>query len=148
MKIIFETKFFQKNKFNEKAILRYFNSASKSFKIAAQHEEPEIIFKFSYDALIKIGITLIAFYGYRIKSRRGHHIKILDKLSQILLNKDIAIIGDKMRKKRNLDLYEGGIIIGTKEAKQYLNFIEKVILKAEEYIKDQKTCSRLIKFEY
>lgn len=139
MKIIFETKFFQKNKFNEKVILRYFNSASKSFKIAAQNKEPEIIFKFSYDALIKTGITLIALHGYRVKSRRGHHIKILEKLSKILLNKDISIIGDKMRKKRNLDLYEGGIIIDTKETKQYLDFIKQVVLQAEKYIKNQKS---------
>ena len=139
MKITFETKFFQKNKFNEKIIQRYFNSALKSFKIAARNKEPEIIFKFSYDALIKTGITLIALHGYRIKSRRGHHVKILEKLSEILSNEDILIFGDKMRKKRNLDLYEGGIIIGTKEAKQYLSFIKQAILQAEKYIKNQKS---------
>lgn len=138
MKINFETKFFQKNKFDGKTILKYFNNVSKTFKIAIQSKEPEVIFKFSYDALIKTGITLIALYGYRIRSRKGHHVKILEKLSQILINNDIAIIGDKMRKKRNLDLYEGGIIIGLKEAKQYLDFIQKATLKAEEFIKNQK----------
>jgi len=139
MKINFETKFFQKNKFDEKTITKYFNNASGAFKVAIRNEEPEVIFKFSYDALMKIGITLIALYGYRTRSKKGHHIKILEKLSQILVDKDIAIIGDKMRKKRNLDLYEGGVIIGLKEAKQYLDFIEKVILKAEEFIKSQKS---------
>jgi hypothetical protein len=141
MKINFETKSFQKNKFNEKIIQKYFNNASGAFKIAIQNKEPEVIFKFSYDALIKTGITLIAFYGYRIRSKKGHHIKILEKLSQILDNKDIMIIGDKMRKKRNLDLYEGGVIIGLKEVKQYLNFIKKVIQKAGEFIKNQKGLS-------
>lgn len=139
MKINFETKFFQKNKFDGKTIVKYLDNASGTFKIAIQNKEPEVIFKFSYDALVKTGITLIAFYGYRVKSRKGHHVKILEKLSQILVNKDIAIIGDKMRKKRNLDLYEGGVIIGTKEAKQYLDFVEKVIQKAEEFIKNQKS---------
>jgi len=141
MKINFETKFFQRNRFDEKTIIKYFNNASGTFKIAIQNKEPEVIFKFSYDALVKTGITLIAFYGHRVRSRKGHHIKILEKLSQILVNEDITIIGDKMRKKRNLDLYEGGVIIGIKEAKQYLDFVEKVIQKAEEFIKDQKSLS-------
>ena len=37
MKITFETNF-PKNKFNEKIIQRYFNSALKSFKIAARNK--------------------------------------------------------------------------------------------------------------
>lgn len=86
-----------------------------------------------------IGITLVAFSGYKIKSRTGHHIKILEKLSQIVGNKDIEIIGNKMRKKRNLDLYEGGIIISSKEAMAYLNFVKEVINKAEKYLKSQSS---------
>jgi len=61
----------------------------------------------------------------------------LEKLSEILGDKDIEIIGDKMRKKRNLDLYEGGIIIELREAKQYLNFVEETLNKAREYLKNQ-----------
>ena len=53
-------------------------------------------------------------------------MKILEKLSEILNDKDIEIIGDRMRKKRNLDLYEGGIIISQKEVKDYLDFIKQV----------------------
>jgi len=93
----------------------------------------------SYDALIKIGITLIAFYGYRVKSRSGHHIKILEKVSQILNDKNIEIIGDIMRKKRNLDLYEGGIIISQKETRDYLNFVREIIKKAEKVLKSQNS---------
>ncbi len=137
MKITFDTRFFQKKKFEQKIILRYFRSALKDLKIALDAKYPEVMFKFSYDALIKTGITLIAFCGYRTKSRRGHHIKILEKLSQILEDENIIILGDKMRKKRNLDLYEGGIIIFYKEAKDYLNFTREVIKKAEKYLKSQ-----------
>jgi hypothetical protein len=43
-----------------------------------------------------------------------------------------------MRKKRNLDLYEGGIIVDSKEAKQYLNFVEETLNKAREYSGTQK----------
>ncbi|OIO50251.1 MAG: hypothetical protein COV41_00435 [Candidatus Brennerbacteria bacterium CG11_big_fil_rev_8_21_14_0_20_43_10] len=66
-------------------------------------------------------------------------MKILEKLSEILNDKDIEIIGDRMRKKRNLDLYEGGIIISQKEVKDYLDFIKQVIKRTEEYLKNQKS---------
>lgn len=135
----FDTKFFQKKKFEDKTIFKYFRNAIKDLGIAVRSKEPEVIFNFSYSALVKIGIVLIAACGYRIRSRIGHHIKILEKLSQILNNNNIEIIGDRMRKKRNLDLYEGGIIISSKEAKDYLNFTKKVIKRAEEYLKNQKS---------
>jgi len=136
-KLTFETKFFQKKKFENKTILKYFRSALRDFEIASKSKQPEVMFTFSYNALIKTGIALIAFYGYRVKSRGGHHMKILEKLSQILGNENIEIIGNKMRQKRNLDLYEGGTIIFQKEAKDYLNFIKGIIKEAEKYLKSQ-----------
>lgn len=139
MSISFESKFFEKRKFEKKTVQKYFDGALRDFRIAKENEYSEVIFKFSYDSLIKIGITLIALHGYRIKSRQGHHIKILEKLSQILENKDIEIIGEVMRKKRNLDLYDGGIMIAEKEAKEYLAFIKIVISEADKFLKDQKS---------
>lgn len=137
MRIIFESRFFEKKKFSQRILSRYFNNALKDLQVAIKDKRPEVIFTFSYNALIKIGITLIALCGYRVKSRRGHHIKILEKLSQILGDKDIEIVGERMRKKRNLDLYEGGIIISQKEAKDYLDFVKGTIKKAEKYLKSQ-----------
>ncbi len=138
-RITFDTKFFQKKRFEDNAISKYLRNSIKDLNIAIRSREPEVIFNFSYSALIKIGIVLIATCGYRVKSRVGHHVKILEKLSQILNNKNIEIIGDKMRKKRNLDLYEGGIIIDLQEARQYLNFLKVIIHKAEEFLKTQKS---------
>jgi len=137
MKLVFDTKFFQKKKLDSRIINRYFCNALRDFKIASKSKEPEVIFVFSYSALMKIGITLIALYGYRVKSRQGHHIKVIEKSSQILRSKNIKIVGEKMRKKRNLDLYECGIIISSKEAKEYLNFLKEIINKAEKYLKSQ-----------
>lgn len=135
MKIKFDPKFFEKKEFEERTIFKYFANAVKDFQLSLKYKEPEIIFNFSYSALIKVGIALIASCGYRIRSKRGHHIKILEKLSQILNNKNIEIIGEKMRKKRNLNLYDGGIIIDLKETNQYLNFVKKIINKADRYLK-------------
>ena len=48
-------------------------------------------------------------------------------------------MGGAMRKKRNLDLYDGGAIISDKEAKEYLNFIKDVIKNAEKFLKSQES---------
>lgn len=133
----FDQRFFEKKEFDTKTISRYFTNALKSFEIAQKYKEPEIVFKFCYDCLIKIGICLIASCGFRIKSRQGHHFKILEKLSEILRDEEILIVGDAMRKKRNLDLYGEGIIISQKEAEDYLKFTKKVLKLAEKYLKSQ-----------
>ncbi len=139
MSLFFETKFFEKRKFEEKTIKKYFSGAERDFKIARENRHPEVVFKFSYDCLIKLGITLVVSQGYRIKSRIGHHIKILEKFSQILDNRDIEIMGEAMRKKRNLDLYEGGAIISEKEAKEYLNFVKTILEETEKFLKNQSS---------
>ncbi|MCX6721282.1 MAG: hypothetical protein NT026_01625 [Candidatus Staskawiczbacteria bacterium] len=137
MDLSFESKFFEKRKFEGKTIKKYFSGAGRDLKIAIENKHPEVIFKFSYDCLIKLGITLIASQNYRIRSRTGHHVKILEKLSEILEDKDIEIMGEAMRKKRNFDLYEGGAIISEKEAKEYLNFVKIIVIEVEKLLKSQ-----------
>lgn len=139
MKLYFDSKFFQKKEFDKETISKYFRNAVKNFQIALKNKEAEVIFNFSYFALIKTGISLIAFFGYRVRSKVGHHVKILEKLSRILDDEDIEIIGNKMRKKRNLDFYEAEMIVSQREARDYLNFVDGVIKKAEEYLKSQKS---------
>lgn len=135
----FESKFFEKRKFEKKTVQKYFEGAARDFNIAKENTNPEVIFRFSYDSLAKTGIALIASQGYRVKSKQGHHVRILEKLSKILDDKDIEIIGQAMRQKRNKDLYDGGIIISEKEAKEYLNFVKTIINKADKFLKGQKT---------
>jgi len=139
LKVSFDTRAFQKKDFDQRTILKYLNGAKRDLKIASTNKEPEVIFNFSYSALIKIGISLIAFYKHRVKSRKGYHVKILQKLSEILKDENIEIIGDRMRKKRNFDLYEGGIIIAKKEVNDYFDFVKKVINKAIKYLKHQES---------
>jgi len=127
----FENESFQKFNFKKEQIKKYFGSARRDILIAQKSTIPEVIFKFSYDALIKIGITLIAKKGFKIRSRAGHHIKILEKLSKLLNDEDIEILGNKMREERNLDLYGGGRLISKKESQEYLTFIKKVFKKAK-----------------
>lgn len=129
--INFEDTHFRGMKFSNKQLEQYFQAALGDLKIAKEYHDPEIVFRFSYDALIKLGIYLIAQFGYRVRSAVGHHAKILEKIGQILNDQNIFDIGDKMRQKRNTNFYDGGILITQKDSQEYLQFIEGVFSLAK-----------------
>lgn len=87
----------------------------------------EVKFNYSYNALLKSGIALLSHNNIKIKSVPGHHIKIIEKLAELLDNEDISDFGNVMRSKRNSDLYNGGIDVTEKECKEYISFVEKII---------------------
>ena len=128
--IHFESQHFQKLAFEEKQIEQFLVSAKHDLEIAESTEISDVIFKFSYDALIKLGIALIAKKGYKVRSKAGHHIKILEKLSQLLNDEDIIVLGNKMRQERNINLYDGGTFVGEKDSLEYLEFAKSAFKKA------------------
>jgi len=125
---------FEEFNFSARQINNYFSAASRDFKIAGDSSVPEIIFRFSYDALIKLAISVCAKNGLKVKSRAGHHIELLKKLSEFIDDKEIKTIGNKMRRKRNLDLYGGGILMSEKEAGEYREWLKAIFIKAEAYL--------------
>ncbi len=54
--INFEQQHFQKLSFKKEQLKQLSNSALRDLEIAEESTIPEVIFKFSYDALIKSGI--------------------------------------------------------------------------------------------
>lgn len=135
--IIFEQQYFQKFDFTPKQIEKYLQSARKDLNIAKQTDIPEVKFHFSYNCLIKLGITLISCFGYKLKSRSGHHIKILEKTALILKDKNIDLDGNRMRKTRNTELYDGGVLISDKQAREYFDFVESVFMKSDKFLKEK-----------
>lgn len=131
---IFDKQSFNREVFSKEQIKQYLASALKDLKIAETSDYPEVVFKFSYDALIKIGLSLIANAGYKVRSKTGHHIKILEKLSAMLGDENIVILGNKMRQDRNIDLYGGGYIMNEKESGEYLDFVKSVYNQASHLI--------------
>lgn len=117
---------FEKFSFSVRQIKKYHQTAIKDLRIAKNTNDADVKFRFSYDALLKLSIAICAKNGLRVKARKGHHIELLRKLSTILKDKDINIIGDEMRSKRNFDLYSGGILISKKEAKEYYKWTENI----------------------
>lgn len=130
-----DKEFFYNMTFIDSQIRDYYSSALHSLEIAKKDNFCEVKFKFTYDALIKMAITLIAFEGFKVRSKIGHHVKILEAITKILDNEDIAVIGNIMRRERNTDLYNGGIIVTEKQTEEYLEFVEKIFKQAKQYLR-------------
>ncbi|MBU3964356.1 hypothetical protein KJ562_01325 [Patescibacteria group bacterium] len=125
---------FEKFCFTEKQIDRHYKSCLRDFSIASKSEIPEVAFRFCYDAIIKLSITICAKNGLRVKARAGHHIELIEKLSEFLKDKEIVIIANEMRIKRNKDLYGEGILISNIDAKDYVKWAKSVFGAADEYL--------------
>jgi len=125
----FDPNFFQRRRFTTAEIKALSHSAKKDLTTAKKYDSAEVAFTFSYQAFLKLGITVIAKHGYKAKSREGHHIAIIEKLAEIDGNQEIRLIGEAMRRKRNIDLYAGGTVVSEKEAFEYRDFVGKLINK-------------------
>ena len=125
--IDFPSEYFQKFTFSPRQLNAYADSARHQLKIAESSQMPEVMFEFSYNALIKFGICLLAEKGYKIRSVAGHHIRILEKMSKILNNEDVLIFGNRMRQERNFNLYDEGRLVSHKEAKEFFDFVSELI---------------------
>jgi len=125
----FDDNYFSRQKFTEEDTAGYRNSALRDFQIADKSRDIEVQLHFSYMALIKTGICKIAKEGYRVRSRPGHHVKIIEALSKIMKDDDILVIGDKMRKDRNMDFYEPEGIISDEDVEIFMGLVKKLIDK-------------------
>lgn len=75
-----------------------------------------------------------SFYGRKIKSVPGHHVRIIEKLAELLKDDDISVLGNLIRAKRNTDLYDGGIEVTKKECNEYIHFVEDILEKVSKII--------------
>ncbi len=133
--IRFEKRYFVKFDFSDEQIGQYFSNALRDLEIAQENERPEVKFNYSYTALIKGGIALIAKIGkVKVRSIPGHHLKIIEKMSEILQDESIKEVANSMRMKRNIDLYSGGIFVSDKESKDFYGFAEDVLFRIKKAI--------------
>ena len=80
-----DQEFFKRFDFTADDFGRYFQSALHDLEIARKDLFPEVRFTYCYQALIKSGIALLAkMESVKIRSVPGHHIKILEKMGEIL----------------------------------------------------------------
>ncbi|MBW2554675.1 MAG: hypothetical protein KAS98_10720 [Deltaproteobacteria bacterium] len=125
----FEDTSFVRFTFSKSQIKKHFDNALKDFNIAQRDTILDVKFNYTYTALIKAGIALISFYQVKVRSVPGHHVKIIEKMAEILNDETIDDIGNIMRSKRNRDFYGGGIEVTEKECVEYIQFVENVLVK-------------------
>jgi hypothetical protein len=126
----FEDKYFEKVSFSQESINILFEGALRDLTIAKEVNFKEVRFTYSYQALLKLGIAILAQQGgVRIKSTMGHHVKIIEKMSSILDDEEIFLYGNEMRMRRNADLYTGAKGINENEANDYHAFVLDIFKK-------------------
>ena len=125
---------FEKFSFTDQQVKRFYLKAIRDFELAKGVKEVEIIFVFTYEAMLKVAIAVCAKNNLRVKARRGHHIELLDKMAEILKDADIGQISNGMRSKRNRGLYSAGDMVSRKEAEYYHRFVKQILKKADTYL--------------
>ncbi len=130
----FDDRYFSKFNFTEEQIDKNFKNALKDLNIAKKDKILDVKFSYVYTALIKAGIALLSVYQVKIKSMPGHHLKIIEKIAQILKDDSVLTLGNIMRSKRNLDFYAGGVEVTEKECSEFIKFTEKVFTKIKNII--------------
>lgn len=125
---------FEKFDFTTQQIIKFWDKAVRDFRLAEQAKEIEIIFVFTYEAMLKVAISVCAKNNLRVKARRGHHIELIDKMAEILDDQDIKQVGNEIRTKRNRGLYSGGDTVSRKEADFYCKFVKQIFEKADVYL--------------
>lgn len=131
----FDKRFFKKQEFTKDQIQQYYRNALRDLDIAVRDTFLSVKFNYTYTAFMKAGIALLAFHQVKARSVPGHHVKIIEKTGEILEDEDVLTFGNIMRSKRNMDLYDGGIMVTKKEYKEYYDFTKKVFTKIRKYIK-------------
>jgi len=130
----FEEKHFKELIFTKEQIQKNFDNALHDMDISKKDEILDVKFNYAYTALLKAGISLLSFYNQKVKSAPGHHVKTIEKLALILEDEDVESMGNLMRSKRNVGLYDGGIEITQKECTEYIDFVERVLDRVNKII--------------
>jgi len=130
----FEDSTFTRFTFTQQQIKRNFTNALRDFDIAKKDSILDVKFNYSYNALIKAGIALLSYYQVKVKSVPGHHVRIIEKMAEILEDEMVDDVGNVMRSKRNIDFYGGGIEITEKECNEYMRFVEDILKRIKDIV--------------
>ena len=105
-------------------IERFLQSAEK--KLSSAHKilafDEEACLQQAYESMLKASLGFMFSYGLRARSQPGHHIAIIEFVRQRLDKKHSALLTvfDRLRRKRNLALYDDTGFISRHEADQAL----------------------------
>src|SRR5450759_3588733 len=89
-------------------------------KILAFDEEASL--QQAYEAMLKASLGFMFSHGFRARSQPGHHIAIIDFVRSRIGQKHagLLVVFDRLRRKRNLALYDDTGFVSRHEAEQAL----------------------------
>ena len=105
-------------------IERFVASAEK--KLTSAHKilafDEEACLQQAYEAMLKASLGFMFSHGFRARSQPGHHIAIIDFVRARIGKKHAGLISvfDRLRRKRNLALYDDRGFVSQHDAKQAL----------------------------
>lgn len=105
-------------------IERFLDSAEKklasAYRILAIDEEACL--QQAYEAMLRASIGFMLSHGFRARSQAGHHIAIIEFVSARIDKKHSGLVSvlDRLRRKRNLALYDATGFISHRDAEQAL----------------------------
>jgi uncharacterized protein (UPF0332 family) len=105
-------------------IERFVASAEK--KLASAHKilafDEEACLQQAYEAMLKASLGFMFSHGFRARSQPGHHIAIIDFVRARIDKKHAGLMSafDRLRRKRNLALYDDSGFISQYDAKEAL----------------------------
>lgn len=125
---------FDRFDYSSEQISKYYQTAAKDLRLAISAGAPELAFYACYNVIVKTAMAVCAKNNLRVKSRAGHHMELISKLAEYLDDPEIEDVANKMRAKRNRDLYDGGTSTSQREAEAYISFCKKLVKKADAYL--------------
>ena len=105
-------------------IERFLASAQK--KLGSAHKtlafDEEACLQLAYEAMPKASLGLMFSHGFRARSQPGHHIAIIEFVRSRIDKKHspLLVVFDRLRRKRNMALYEDTGFVSRRDADQAL----------------------------
>ncbi len=112
-------------------IERFLQSAEK--KLASAHKilafDEEACLQQAYEAMLKASLGFMFSHGFRARSQPGHHIAIIEFVRARIDKKHFSLLTmfDRLRRKRNMALYDDTGFVSHHDAEQALEFARRLI---------------------
>jgi uncharacterized protein (UPF0332 family) len=112
-------------------IERFLQSADK--KLASAHKilafDEEASLQQAYEAMLKAALGFMFSYGFRARRQPGHHIAIIEFVRARVDKKHSSLLTmfDRLRRKRNVALYDDTGFVSRHDAKQALESARRLV---------------------
>ena len=109
----------------------FLQSADK--KLASAHKilafDEEASLQQAYEAMLKAALGFMFSYGFRARSQPGHHIAIIEFVRAPVdkRNSSLLTMFDRIRRKRNVALYDDTGFVSRHDAEQALESARRLV---------------------